>query len=527
MKKIVVLGAAGVILAGGYAGMWHLNAGHVKADAVAGLEKLKGFMAPGDVTYSSIDSSGFPGGIATSVNALKLNYANVIKMDIPSYTITRGIWCNTYADKFGGDIALTFGPFADKADAIELVYKASPDASSKLTLKGNQYLDFIKGKIGMDPIKGRQISPALLDDFSAFEVKASHYEILDKKTGKPLLKSGPVQMKIKADRLDESSHKISFQVSVVDQEATPDADLFINKLLGEYKDTLQAFTGNPFMGLNISRASANGKENVELDVSYSGVTDPNVLGQKDISMDFQINKYNAKNNLLAAKMNGGFSLKMNKEKQPTDVSVKFDGTMQASAAFTENLKVVLKDLATNMAAAENQEGAEQQLVKTSAVMAKMAGLLPDMHTWGEIKESVDLTYNEASKNFELKTLSIMTDKFGMAFSGAANMSDAAKPKAHLDIQLKNYDVIVSGLFDTASQVIEMMKEENGGQAPFNLDPELKKNFTAFLEKIAEKHEPGAKDLTIKISADGDQVKVGNMNGGEAMMSLMMLMAPKA
>jgi hypothetical protein len=536
MKKIVVLGAVAVVLGGGYAALWNYNAGHLKDETHQGIVKIMGFTGPDSITYKAIETKGFPGNITISLKDVNFNFANLVKAHVDGLDVIRGVFSNTLTEKLEGNLSVSGGPFTPDGQAFEINYKGSADAYDKVSFNGNEFTKFLTGKLTMNPLAGMEMPKEFkanffLDNFQSFEAAGSSGEYTDKKSGKSLLKSGPVDFKLSVDKIDEDSHKISLRLSGKDIEASPEFDALIQSTA----KNIGTMTGNDMSFISFYTLSAMGKASFDMDMTYKGITNPDAMGKKDETFDLDLAKLDSSDALHTSKSHGHVVVKVGQDKTVKQGSIKLDGTYQATPAMTEYLKNIYK----GMAQAELDKAAEEQPMNEGeepdpanqmklnfarTFIMNADRLVPDLSKLGEIKSSIDIEFtNEKEKTFTAD-VSFVTAKYGVIIKASGKREDPDKQVATVEINLKNYEYIVNNGFDYVTEIADIMKEGTNGATNFSLDPAMKGRILEFLNKIAEKKEAGSKDMTIKISIDGPKIKVGSMELAEVMMNLMMMMA---
>jgi hypothetical protein len=542
MKKIIVLGAAVVLLGGGYTGLWHYNANHLKqemrADAPANMkipvfEQLLSIVGKDVLSYGSVETSGFPGAISLDFKDVNLKIANVFKAHMDSYHIKRSISSNTFTDSVDGDVTITAGPFAENVPATELVVKFAPGNKGEIQFKGSQLTNFLTGKLSMDPFHGKSGSWALLNDFESLEGKTTGFEIADKKSGKALMKSAGSDFKLTAARLDPLSHKISLQYKSTDSEITPEFDTYVQTVGKSLMEAAARMAGTPLQQSDMSvfslmKFSVAGKTNTEIDVSYKGVTDFTGFEKSDNEIDLEINKLDSTNKLSTSKAQGRVNIKF-KKAIPQEGLVKFDTTFRVTAEYIAFIRNLYKEMGKTISEQEAKGNIQEKDADTQRglfLMKNMDQIVPDLDKQGDIKFGMDIKFDVDKKSATINNYSLVTDKYGFIVKGSGNFADMAKPDGYLDISLKNHTELVSDLFDYVTKMVDLFKQTEPAMKDFTIDPALKKVIDEFLVKIAEKSADGSKDLLIKLSIKGDKVKIGTMEAAEAAMTLMMMFAPQ-
>jgi hypothetical protein len=528
MKKIVILGAFVLVLGGGYTGLWHYNAGHLKQEIENGITIAKGFVGPDAVKYTAIETSGFPAHMTVGIKGLDLNVLGLAKLHCDAYDITRGIFSNTLQDRTEGDIALSTGPIPGSLpDTLELTYKPAKDAHNKVHFKGNEFIQFLTGKMSLNPFQGKKLDASLIDEFESYESKTSGAELVEAKSGKAFFKTGPIDTKFTIDRIDPVSHKISFKTQVTDMELTEELDKFVKQI----QEQVFKAAGQDTSFVSLMNISANGKSNMDVEINYKGITDPSAAGKQDMNFDLEIAKFNSSDKMQSGTMHGNFAGTIGKDKEPKAISINMEGTYQATPALTEYLKMTYKKLAQIELdrTAEDQAALEGETVDWAKIISHGISMhadriLPDLDKLGVIKYAVDVKYDGHSHSADINNISILTDKYGLIVNGKAHIEPAQKPKVSLMITLKNHEQMFGVLFDYVIDMLAIANESSPGK--MNLPPVdkgLKTKLPEFLSKVAEKHADGTKDLTFKIDIDGDHIRIGDKEPGELLMNLMMLM----
>lgn len=527
MKKIIIPGAVVVVLLGAYTGLWYHNDGRLVKDAESGLAQVQAAIGPQILTYSSIKGSGFPGSPAVSVKDIKVNLMGLAELKTDAFTLKRGIFTNCISQETAGDIKLTISPAITQGEAIEWDFKTK-DGKTTVSFSGNEFMNFVTGRLALNPLKDKNISlnnaaEILLNEFKSIESSSASSEMLDVKSGKALISTGPSAAKFSVERIDDTSHKVKLSYSMKDMEVSPEFD----KMLASFADKLQAQTGADTSFLKFMRFSAYGKASSEIDLAYKGPTQLEAIKSKGGEFDVEIAKYESSDNMQKSSMKGHVFIKIGSDHNPEIVNVNLDGSYQATPAFQEYVKSMYKQIAQAQLdkMAETPFNPEVQQQQQIAAMLEqiftMYGdrIFPDLAKMGPIKTSVDFKYNQGSKAFSTN-VSLLTDKYGFVIRGDGT---ADQKKLDLEVTIKNYREFIEALYTYSKDMIEIANEVTKGTVNFNLNDKLKLKLLELLEKMGESGNKDVKDLVIHISINGDQVKVGKMTAPELVMAFMMLL----
>ncbi len=437
------------------------------------------------------------------------------------------MFSNSLTEKIPSDINFSVSPVLTHGEPMEFDF-VTKDGSAEITFKGNEFFNFLMGRLNLNPLKGEhdtveKFRDIMLNDFESFEAKSSSSQIVDKKSGKNYIQSGPSQSKVTMARIDEDSHKISVSYSLKDMEFSP----YLDQALVTLADKIHATTGADTTVLKFMHLSAYGKSSQELDMTYKGPTNFAPLATKGGTFDIDISKYESTNDMQKASMKGKVLVKLGKNNVAEEVNVNVDGTFQATKAFQDYFKTMYKEIARaeldRMAEGHSAPADAQQQAQAAQMIEHvftMYGdrIFPDIAALGEIKSHVDVFYKHESKSFKLDT-SFVTDKFGFMVKGDGTMDKSLD----LELTIKNYKEFLDALYAYSKDMLDIANEVTQGGVKFELKDEMKLHVIELLQKMAEPMAADAKDMVIKIHVEGNEVKVGKMNAPELFMAFMMLM----
>ncbi len=352
------------------------------------------------------------------------------------------------------------------------------------------------------------------------EIKFSNLPINKEDSSKILMTGGPGSFKLNLERIDPISHKIGLKVSYVDQEFTPDFDLAMKSFVN-----LAATTSNKDMSdLYSLRFATMGKNNLDLDIYYNGLTDISNLNLKNWQSNFVISKFDYSNLLYEGKNNGNFMVRI-KEGSP-DI---LEGDIQSSYIPSTGLKEYLKKsfienadfLAANPPKNVQLEATYKEQLFYSQFLAKYGdSLIPDIGSLGELKSGITFKLNNENNTF-LNELIISTINYAIELKGNVNLENATINKGDWNLSVNNYERLVSDLVDYAAKIAQVVKEVSQGQMNINLNDNFKKKIISFLDKMTIKPKSDPNSITIKISLDDDQLMVGEMDAKLALENFMM------
>jgi len=525
MKKLIILIAIAAILLGGYTALWHKNAAHLKEDVEKGTVDLNKELGHDALSYASIDTSGYPGNITLKVKDAKFQLADNFDIHTDALDIARGFLNNTFTSRMD-NLYLTFPQITPDDKPVQLHIKSANDAYTLLTFRENQLMNFLSGKLSMQPVQNITLNwKKALENFQSYEFKNSSLEIIDENTGNTILTSGPARTKLVIEPTGPISHKIDLEVSVVDQKFTPKFESLIQTIA---KQIEQATSMNvtDFYALNLSSL---GNINLDLHTIYNGRTDFSTDNVTDWQSNLVISKFDYSDRMESGKMDGNFLVKTKEGAKNNDQlvgSIDFKGSFLASPEMKDYLKQHYTEVANVLIANPPKNLEANQEYQLQALMAhylvKYADLIiPDIAKMGEIKSALDVKFDIENQSFLLNDLSTAMNTYAIILKSIGNFELAGNPKGIMDITLKNYELLVSDLVDYAAKIVQIYNEETHAKMNIDLNDAFKKKLTTFLNTVATKSESDSNNMTIKISIDGDNVKIGGMDANQALMGLMM------
>lgn len=511
MKKIIILGLTGTILAGGYAGVWHYNAGNLKNEFNGEFDKLSKQAKDNgaNVSIASVSTSGFPGNIKLNLNQLSMESKD-LSAKMAGISIERGISSNKLSLTDWSDLDIKAGEF-------DLTAKTGKGNYFCIQFSDNQFFNFLTGKLSFNPFKGDSAASDALKTFKSFEWNnTSDHELVDKKSGEALVKHGPSNLSLTVDVADKAASKIAFKALLKDLEFTKAFDTFLQKM-------------SPDQNIKASNLSIAGKSNLDIDMTYTGLTDLELLGKQDVNFKLDIDKYDSSSALGEGKTNGSMNIKIGADKNPVEGAIKLNATYKFTPEFGKYFKETMELALENILAMEKSSlGNEVSNIEDMKIIfGNMDVLFPNMDQLGEIKYAMDMDFNVADRKLNLKDFSFSTENYAVSLKGNGNLTDLTKPEVKGELFIKNYEEFATIIFDYVKRVEKLMKDNNKLSADIVIDPAIKQKIVEFLKNLAGKQAAESKDLKLELSISGDKIKIGEMDGPAAMMMLMMLFAPQS
>lgn len=524
MKKTFIYGGAfTVALLGTYAGLWHVNSGHLAQETGDLLSGIQQGMGGQILTYSSINSEGFPGSPTVSIKNPKISIPNAIEISTPKLNLIRSIFHNSIAESIPEDLLFKISAPLTGGAPLNFTYRTA-GGRAEATFRGNSFMNFLTTKLSLNPLKGQDISEdniksLILNDFESFEVKNNSSELSSNESDKTILKSGPSKFKLSMNQIAENNHRIDLIFSSKDTEYTEEAD----KIMVKLADILQQISGQKTSYLKFMKPSAYGKINSNIDLSYKGPLDLQAFETTGGTIEVDIKDYEGSDNMQNHKAKGNILINMAKGQLLDLLKVKLDGSMKVTKEFQDFITQLYKSMAQaqldQMASAGDTPNADHEKVvdMLDHILTMYSDkIIPDFSKMGELKYAVDLNYNHNDNSFN-GDVSFSTDHFGFSLKG-----EGQPQKLNIELTLKNYQEFIDTLYNYSRGLLEVAHEVSNGTVNIQLKDEMKHQIIELLKKLAEKQEAGSKDMIIKLAVDGDQVKIGNLSMPELMMTMMML-----
>lgn len=329
----------------------------------------------------------------------------------------------------------------------------------------------------------------VLKDFRKLDCSTSNYNVIDANSKAPLFTSAPSRFYASFQPQGDNS-QFRFYMKFSDAEVTPAGDnlisIYFNTIAPDY----------PFS----SKLSMYGKQNVEVDVSYSGPADVQNRNAKDAPFDVSINKFDINN--LAYTSTTTFHLSHNV--QGTNHVAKL--AFKSEASFNEIYDTLLQDTVKRMVT-EITSGKDPQYANLQPIIQKhtpdewyaiIYPAVPNFHSLGKTVLWLDLGYqgneNLSAGDVDLTSLEISASPYGITGKGTAKLAQTQMvPTANVTLVCTNCLRMIDDVAAYWGRVEKVMAELNTTQPPQPpLDPKLVEGFKTFLSALAE---PSAADKT--------------------------------
>jgi len=528
MKKLTVLGAVAIVLGIGYTGLWHYNATNLVEDSRNHIDQLDKANQPA-ISVTSVESTGFPTSMTLELKDINVKAFDMFKAQVDTYFISRGIFTNSYKTKSHGNVTVSITA-PNPEDSLELIFKPGTQSTAEVQFRGNQFIQFLMGRMKMSPVLDSEKQWNLLTELRCFDWADTGHELIEKRSGKTFIKHGPSSTKIKLDQIDDHTYDVDLKLSIKDLEYSPELDKRLATWGEAFSPMISAYSGTPTYPIHkFISFSATGKNSTELEATYKGPLSPSNLGQGDIDFDLDISKYQTSNKFQTGNLQLKFAGQLTKDKFIKDATFKLAGTLKTTQDFTDFVTLTFKTMAQDELdkAAEDKVPTEFSMEHWYEFLQYVFILhanriLPDLTKWGEVKYALDFKIDKANKKNQLNEFSLITDKFGIRIKGFADMTKANSRNDSLEITLVNKKEIVERLYAYATELLDISKETTKNDFNIKLDPGLKQHILDLINKVEEKQAEESPDSTIKITMTGDKLTIGTMDSAQVLMTFMAL-----
>ncbi|MBP6985920.1 MAG: hypothetical protein KBB83_04940 [Alphaproteobacteria bacterium] len=514
MKKTVLLGLSASVLIGGYSGLWFYNANRIQHEMDFALSSFKDTLK---VESSSV--SGFPSAPKINLKNINFTIPEIFQIRMEQANIALGLTEKSYTVT-GSDLEFLADAVKIDDKPLNLALKVAGQGYT-VAFAGSQLKDFFTGQFSIHPMENKSFSSASWKNFKRYDTSFQSNELVDKNSNEVLMRTGPGSVHFSISPSKDERGTVHFKMDMKDIEYTPGSDKFIPKILMQ----VMKLTGNPedanvaAMYNNFSRM---GKAHYDIDVAYTGPLDivEKQLTKQPFDFEIKIAKLDQHADIASSTMKGLVSASTNDTGVPSKIAVNLEGSTKVTQAYMDILKEQMQKTAL-LAPGENPEGA--------AALANFAEayavFMPDLAALGEIKIKFDFNADIDNKSFVINEISYDTDKHGLSLKANAKLAELTNPEFHMEIQIKEQEAFINALFSYAASIYQEVEKQSQAPLGIKMDDAMKTKLVEFLKSIATKNEGDSKNMHIKISMDKGQVKIGEMEGMQAMATLMALFAP--
>jgi len=536
MRKglVVVLVLLLVIGGGGFAVVWNIQAGAAKSQ----VEQFIGRINEKEryISYDGITTSGFPADVVVTIQ--KPHFTG--RIDTALRTLAENS-PNPNVNDFSAMPEWNADLLLDGAMAIRLnllsdhyVMSLSGGWINKNTLGG--VTESVSSKPTGDTVCGLKmersggIAKALwsfnlnrdgkqfAEDFRELDCSVPASTLSDDANNELLTSSGGARFFVSSNP-QGANHQMRVYLKSVDAEITPAGD----KWFETYLRTVMPESSF------VTKFSAYGKQNVEIDFSFSGPA----AGQNPMlaPFDFNLSKFIINNQVYDTNAVFQLASSVNGDTRTGKLLLKADSTFgeQYDAMIQDMVKSVINDV---------YKGTEPKLAYLKPYVQKytqeqtytlVAPSIPNFHSMGKMVQNIDVSYqgNNAltSGDFNIAALEISTPLYGVSGKGTGKMAPGQMaPASNVTLTCANCLRLVDDVvayIGRLQKTISAFDEQNA--ADLILDPRRVEGFKSFLAAIAEPSKDAAdkSSFTYTIISDG---MMGITVSGKPMNEVMQLYA---
>ncbi|MEN8237296.1 MAG: hypothetical protein ABFQ95_07145 [Pseudomonadota bacterium] len=490
MKKLLVTLFVLVILAtGGYTGLWFYNAQNMQQEVESQIKQINeilGILVGGSITYSSLETTGFPFAITLNVHDPKLDaLGHQVQSDIERISLSTNALGTNYSLTFHGDMSLKVPSFTQNSDdSLAVVSKGSDSVYNVHFNKGSMFKAlsaFVLGKLSLKPWNRQDFS---LEMFDSFSMQTGVAELIDKEQIQALYQQDALMINVDLNKLDEDSHEISFQGDMKNVEFTKHFDAFYAQILTALGNLENQQQQNWLAQIRPILTSADpswhGKQNISWKVHYKGITNffQPLAGEAQLTLD--IENFDLQSDLGTGTLKGLIDATVGPQWMPQNASVKIDTTSKITAKYDDFMKIMVRDILTGMIETQKSSEAVHEVQILQKILKGVEVLAPKLSEWGESRLIVDGAFDGNTQEIQLEHLSFTSDFYGFEAKGKSKLNGAAE--CQLQFTLNNYRRFTHDLIQYARKWMSVL---NGGNPDSHvITPEVATAIVDFLQRIA-------------------------------------------
>ncbi len=494
MRKILGTGVVVLLIVVGAIACvnWWLQARQARHLLENFVEKINA--GPMRFTYDAAEVSGFPSKVMLSI-------VNPHLTGQPQPGWTEDI-------ALDGNIAFSVNALSNRYTlSVSGAWKNKSASGTEITVMHSQPAGDLVCSLQMKPLGGfmaaslwnfrslANYGEEFLNDLRLIDCVIPENTLSNQETQATLMHNGAGRIYILSEPQD-NERQVRFYVKSTDVEATPEGDKVLARYLRAMLPTYAA-----------SKFSAYGKQNSEIDISYTGPV--NWRGDiKSLPIDIHFNKFFIANQ--AYSVNGAFSF-INTESNgshTTKLNFKFDGSV------SESYDALVQDMtknAVNQFYAENNSASPwasvRQRYTPEALYALAAPAVPNLHSLGTMVLALDAGYvgnrDFTAGDLTLGTLEISASPYGITGKGSGKrIAGTPIPAANITINCNNCLRLVDDVTDYANRLQKFLVAVNPATAPAMITPERAGGFKQFLQTLAAVDAANPHDFTYAVINEG-------------------------
>lgn len=355
----------------------------------------------------------------------------------------------------------------------------------------NAVVKFSKSPLFIKPSANGDVLENILIYISSFEFVMHGSEVKNEDTGEVLFSNGDMSLTIIPQNMDKPSRTIKLQAN--SQFDSPQEPEF-------------------------------GRNNLDIDLSYSGPTQPEEFSKPDFTFRFDINKFNGSNDLVADKVNGVFYLAKKNDavtnlKTAFNLEMKFDKKWYdfAKSTIIKNKQKLLSDPTLTL----------EDTKKLNIVITNIDKILPNLHDFGDIKITKQIDYDGAGDGKLKGYFVLSSDLYGLKIGASGGGNPKSLPDAKVVVSLMNYDDAINDGFKYYKKLAPLMQEASGKPASFEIQDDFKEALVSTLQKLSDTPDTDSKNKSITILLDKQHPlpAIGKMSFPEAMVLVQTSLTP--
>jgi hypothetical protein len=503
MRKALAMLVLLIVLAGsGFAVLWVLQSSKIEKDFIAQVAQFNG--GPMKLTYDALEVSGFP----MRMNLNLINPKLVGRMDLlfdPNKQKKLPEWNETAllqgTVQFGIDIFSSHVEFIMSGawkntstigdQTLSLLGKA--DTVTQCTFHIKRSSEWMYAMWDFDSLAKR--GKELASDFRLFDCFVNNIQLVDAQTNVTLMQSGPQRFYISHEPQD-IKREVRVYFKGVDSVVTPDGD---RMLAGYYR----AFAPHAIPPM----ASAYGKQNGEIDFTYTGPIDWKG-DPKTMPIEAHLGRFNITNDAYIINTTFDLVNGMDNQNQFARVAFKTEAIYNQiyNALVQETIRGAIQQVIDNPTPTNPLSSFLKDNRDPNVVYAIIAPAIPDFYALGKSTAAFDVSFQGnvgfTTGDFTLADLELSVAPYGLTGKGSGKRAAGTLiPAVSVILRCRNCLQMVNDLMLYTNRLHDIAIMLSGTTTLPFFDARSIEGYKEFLRTLAE--DDGGGNFTYAIVSDGN------------------------
>jgi hypothetical protein len=527
MKKIIA-SVVLVLLLAGYTGLWFYGAGQLKQEVVQGIDDMNALAnqsmhVPKMVSYQDMSVGGFPFHFNVAIHDIKVD-ALFGKLTVDHLDLSKSVFSETRSMGGYRDLTLSVEVPGQPDSSFAITIKAEEGETFEIKNAGNSTLDFLLGR--------SRLFPKTAEDWKDFaknlrEVKmvSAGGHMLDAKSSKVLLSSGPGMLEFKITPLADEVYQLGLKYNLKDSEFKPEFVAWASKIAKVAKSLTrkgddQAAEPDNSSALGFLSLSS-GKSNHDGEINFKGAFRNPKNGGAYV-LDIPVIRSSSE--FGGSELNGHFDMNWNQNGNVDEAHVKASLKATSTPAAVEKLRQMYLPFIEQLGAKMVEEAKKDKDAKkfgAGVLFSNIAKVAPDLLIDPETKVEIDGMFKRNAQNredFQLNRISFENTKYGISAKGSMQEGGDRVHTGAIELTLKNYNELVTSLFDKIEKINAIWEKNSTDEFKlpkfWGINADAKTKIISILKRIATDASKDSRDLVIPITFDANGFKVGKMSAEE-------------